>query len=476
MKNKLKENYNKLTIGKKITFIHSSVFILMIIIVSIIAFLNMWISYTSVSKSEINATADKIEEYITNGGTLDKTELEDLIDNPYIDVRIFNRSKKWTKDIGTMKNPDMFPGPDVFNAERNGNEPGINRGDLYGRNNIENTPYMFMHRVFEYNGDTFEIIIFRKNTAENKSLYVSLIIIIITNLISILFSLIIGKYISIKTLAPIREVTEAAESISLYDLTQRIAEPKANDEVKALVITFNDMIDRLQENFNKENQFISDASHELKTPIAIIQGYINMIDRWGKDDPEILNESIESIKSETEHMNKLIQQLLYLARDSQGRNQINITDVSLGEIAEDVARELEVSKPEIVTTFINESDDDIIVKADKHMLKQLIWIFAENGIKYAGDKKCHITIKIGINNSKPYFSVTDNGIGIDKKALSKIFDRFYRYDESRNKKIEGNGLGLSIAKAIVKQLNAKIDVKSEIGNGSTFTVTFYGNL
>ena len=463
MTNKLKRKYNKLTISGKITLIYTSVFMLMIVIVSVIALFNMWISYNSMSKNEINAAADRIESYICEGNPLVKSKIEEVIDNPYIDAMILNKSKKPGDNIGTMKNPERFPKiDDIDNKE----------GDVYGRNNVDDIPYMFMHRVFEYNGDTYEILIFRKNQLENKALYFCLTIIIITNLISILVAVIIGKYISKKMLSPIREITEAAESISLYDLSQRIAVPETKDEIHTLVITFNDMIDRLQENFNKENQFISDASHELKTPIAIIQGYINMIDRWGKDDPEILNESIDSIKSETEHMNKLIQQLLYLARDTQGKNQINIEQVSLYEIAEDVTKEIEVSNPDIVTTFENETNDDIIVKADNHLLKQLIWIFAENGIKYSGDKQCHLTIKVGYKNDEPYFSVTDNGIGIEESALNKIFDRFYRYDESRNKKIEGNGLGLSIAKAIVRQLDARIEVNSVVSEGSTFTVIF----
>ncbi len=451
-----------MTISKKISFVYTCVFAAMLVVVSCIVIMNMWISYNSTSKAEINLAANKIEEYIKSGGSLEKGVIEDLIDNPYIDAVIMNKSMSPSDNIGTMQNPESFP-----KIQNHSNDE-----DFYGRNHVNDTPYMFMHRVFEYNGDTYEIVLFRKNTTENKTLYICLVIIIITNLISILVAVIIGKYISKKILSPIRAITEAAESISLYDLSQRIEVPETKDEIQTLVITFNDMIERLQENFVKENRFISDASHELKTPIAIIQGYINMIDRWGKDDPEILEESISSIKSETEHMNKLIQQLLYLARDTQGQNQINLEIVSLNEIAEDVAKEIEVSNPEIITTFTSYANDDITVRADSHLLKQLIWIFAENGIKYSGDKQCHLTISIGYKNSKPYFAVEDNGIGMDSKAISKIFDRFYRYDESRNKKIEGNGLGLSIAKAIAKSLNARIEVESQVGVGSTFTVIF----
>lgn len=436
----------------------------MTIIVSIIALFNMWFTYTSMSRNEINSVADKIEEYIVMGNKIDKSKIEELIDNPYIDVRIINRNNRFDYNIGTMIDPDKFPIPDSIGQ--------LKDEDSYGRNNIANVPYMFMHRVIEYNGDIYDVLIFRKNTYENKAINLCLIVIIVTNIISILVAVLIGKLISKKILEPIGKITNAAESISLYDLSQRIDVPETEDEIQTLVITFNDMIERLQANFNKENQFISDASHELKTPIAIIQGYVNMVDRWGKEDTEILNEAIDSIKSETEHMNRLIEQLLYLARDSQGRNNINIEEVTLNEIAEEVNKEIEITNSDIVTTFINEANTDIIIKSDNHLLKQLIWIFAENGIKYSGDKQCHLTITVGYRDEIPYFSVTDNGIGIEESALNKIFDRFYRYDESRNKKIEGNGLGLSIAQCIVKQLKGKIYVESKIGEGSTFTVMF----
>lgn len=464
MKTKISGIYIKMPISRKITLVYTCVFMVMTIIVSIIAVFNMWISYRSISKNEINAAANKIEDYITSGKTLERNQVEELIGNPYIDVKVFNRNQNPDKNFGTMKEPDMFPNPDTIKPS--------DRGDAYGSKNVADEPYMFMHRTFEYNEDIYDIIIFRKNTTENKALSLCLGIVIATNLTSILVALLIGRFISKKIVKPIREITQTAENISLYDLSQRIEVPETKDEIQTLVVTFNDMIDRLQEGFEKENRFISDASHELKTPIAIIQGYINMIDRWGKDDAEILKESIDSIKSEAEHMNKLIEQLLYLARDNQGRNNLNIEEVSLAEIAEEVNKEIEVSNPDIVTTFINEADDSIFIQSDAHILKQLIWIFAENGIKYSREEQCHITIKVGYKDNKPYFSVSDNGIGIEKDAFNKIFDRFYRYDESRNKKIKGNGLGLSIAKSISRKINSVITVDSELGKGSTFTVTF----
>lgn len=462
MKNKISKLYNRLTIRQKITSIYSCVFVIMTIVVSIIALLNMWVSYSSVSKSEINEVADRIEEYIRSNSKLDKAAIESLVDNPYISVRVCNE-----KDLdilfGALSGLDMFPAPP---------SEGTPLNDKYGRDRFKDIPYMFMHRVVVCNDDVYDIMIFRKNLLENRVLGLCLIIIICTNLISVLIAVFIGKLISKKIINPINEITTAAENISLYDLSQRITVPETKDEIQTLVITFNDMISRLQDSFEKENRFISDASHELKTPIAVIQGYINMVDRWGKEDSEVLEEAIGSIKSETEYMGRLIEQLLYIARDIQNNIKANMSRLKLNDIAEEVKKEIEITFDDADVLFINTNSDDVIINADEHFIKQLIWIFADNSYKYKGDKKLKLEIEVGHSKESCYFAVKDNGIGISKENINNIFDRFYRCDESRNKTIDGTGLGLSIAKAIAKTLNAEINVKSELGKGTEFIVKF----
>lgn len=466
----IKNKYKKLPIGKKITYIYSSVFMLMIVLFSIFAFSNIWIYYTSISKTEINTAANKVEEYVKSGNKLEKNKLEEIIDNPYIDVKIFNRNLMPNGNIETMPNPDLFPNPENFSIEKNSeNKPKKN--DMYGKNSIDDNQYIYMHRVFEYNNNTYEILIFRRNNTENMAITISFLIIIFTNIFSILIAIFVGKYITKKILAPIREITDTAEKISLYDLSKKIEVPNSDDEIKMLVLRFNSMIERLQESFNKENQFISDASHELKTPIAIINGYINMMDRWGKNEPEVLEEAISSIKSETEHMKKLIEQLLYLAKNTQDENDITFENTSLNFIANEIVKELEIINPEIETKILF-PPNEISVKSNQHLLKQMLWIFIENSIKYKKDDKLKIEIEIGTICYKPFISVKDNGIGIEENEINKIFDRFYRQDKSRNKKIEGNGLGLSIALAISQKLNVKIKVDSKINEGSSFKIIF----
>lgn len=459
MKNSITKFFNSLTISRKITAIYAGVFSAMLIIVSVVFLCNMWYYYRSVSMSEIDALADKIEAYITKGNDISMASIKELNDNPYIEVMVRQKNKP-NMLFGTMQRPFEFPDMD---KERK------REGDFY-RNDIGAEPYMYTHRDVSYNGIDYEIMIFRRYNHEQKIINLFMLIFIIANIIAIAVAIVIGKYISGKILNPIKQITDTAESISLYDLSQRIEVPDTDDEMRTLVVTFNDMIERLQISFNKENQFISDASHELKTPIAIIQGYINMVDRWGKEDKDILNEAIDSIKSETEHMSILIQQLLYLARDTQGKNAVNKEVISLTEIADEVKKEAEVANEDI-TVFL-ENTEGVEIYADSALIKQLMWIFIDNSIKYSGGKKCEIIISTGRDEDKPYFAVKDNGVGIPKAAIGKIFDRFYRNDESRSKEIQGNGLGLSIAKAIADRHNAKIRVESEEGKGSEFKVIF----
>ncbi len=459
MKNRITKFLNSLTISRKITAIYAGVFSAMLIIISVVFLCNMWYYYRSVSMSEIDALADKIENYITEGNDVSMGSIKELNDNPYIEVALRQKNRP-DMLFGTMPKPFDIPEMDKTRKREGG----------FYRNDIGEEPYMYTHRDVSYNGVDYEIMIFRKYNHEQKVINLFMLIFMIANIAAIAVAIVIGKYISGKILNPIKQITDTAESISLYDLSQRIEVPDTDDEMRTLVVTFNDMIERLQISFNKENQFISDASHELKTPIAIIQGYINMVDRWGKDDKDILDEAICSIKSETQHMSNLIQQLLYLARDTQGKNAVNKEMISLTEIADEVKKEAEVAKEDI--TIALENTEGVDIYADSALIKQLMWIFIDNSIKYSGENKCEITISVGREEGSPYFAVKDKGIGIPKNAVDKIFDRFYRNDESRSKEIQGNGLGLSIAKAIADKHNAKINVESEEGKGSTFKVVF----
>lgn len=458
--------FKKLTISSKITLIYTCLFSVVLIVISCFIIGNTWVYYNSVSKNEIREATDNVENYILSGGEITRDNLKSIINNEFIEVKVTTRENDLT--TGTMDRPDLYPKFD-FN-EPPQNLPPDMRENRFSMKEISEAEYMVFHRNFEYNGKLYNIQVFRLFSHEQQVINIFLVVFILCNVAAVFVAFIIGRYISRKMLKPIRDITATADNISINDLEQRIKVPEADDEIRRLIVTFNDMILRLDESFNKQKQFISDASHELKTPIAVIQGYINLIDRWGKSDEAILKESIDSIKSETEHMNNLVQQLLFLARADNNKSNVKKQNISLNTIAADVLKDIAVLDENIETELI--ADREFEIYADLHLIRQLMWIFCENAIKYHSNNPLEITISIGEENGSVYFSVKDNGIGIDEESLPHIFDRFFRADKSRNKAIDGNGLGLSIADWIVKIHNADIEVKSKLGEGSEFIVKF----
>lgn len=240
-------------------------------------------------------------------------------------------------------------------------------------------------------------------------------------------------------------------------------------DLKSLEVAINNLLERMRRIYRQQNQFVSDASHELRTPIAVIQGYVNMLDRWGKDDEEILNESIEALKNESQHMKELVEQLLFLARGDCGRNTLKKETLNLTDIIRQVCEEFEMIDEHHKYHF--KGSEELLMEGDLSMLKQSVRIFTDNAAKYSEEGHT-IVLAAGRNESGVYYSVQDEGTGIEEKDVSHVFDRFYRSDEARNSKTGGTGLGLSIAHWIVEAHDGVIEIISRPGLGTRFTVRF----
>ena len=270
-------------------------------------------------------------------------------------------------------------------------------------------------------------------------------------------------------LMPINEMTEVAEKINVENLQIRLDEKSPKYELHDLASTINSMMDRIESSYDKQKQFVSDVSHELRTPIAVISGYANMLKRWGKDDKEILEESIEAIQNETESMNKLVESLLMLTRHDNNTLQFEKKCVSISDLCEETLNEMEFVYPDFVLD--KSIEKGIKIKADRDKIKQLLRIFFENAVKYSLDEK-RIVFRLQKESEYIYMSIKDFGLGIEKKDLANIFDRFYRADESRAKATGGTGLGLAMAKAIVTGHKGKIKVITKPNEGSEFIIIF----
>lgn len=267
---------------------------------------------------------------------------------------------------------------------------------------------------------------------------------------------------------PIYSMTKTAENISITNMKEKIDVSQAKYELRDLAITLNDMLDRINKEYEKQKRFVSDVSHELRTPISIVNGYASMLKRWGKEDEAILDESIEAIIDEARNMQILVENLLTLVRADNQTLKFNKENFYMNELIEEVTSEtlmINAKKQEIDC----EANEPIKVFLDLQMTKQMLRIFVDNAVKYTPHGG-RIFIKCHTEENACVIHIKDSGIGIGKEDLPYIFDRFYRSDESRTRDTGGHGLGLSIAKAIVIGHGGKIKVKSKKDEGSEFIV------
>ncbi|WP_017413846.1 sensor histidine kinase [Clostridium tunisiense] len=311
-------------------------------------------------------------------------------------------------------------------------------------------------------------ISFIQNTVE-VSPYIGIIlaITIISDVVLLLILIPIGGRVSKKLLLPVKKMNETIENISAQDLNTRLNVSGSKDELKDLAKTFNDMLDRLQRTYEAQNQFVSDASHELRTPIAVIQGYANLLDRWGKEDKEVLDEAIVAIKSEAEAMKTLVEQLLFLARSDKHTQKVEMVDFKVNELIGEVVKETKLIAPK--HKILNIHNEEIIINGDRSLLKEALRVFIDNSIKYTEEQGV-IKINSYVKGKKLVLEVEDTGAGISKEDLPFVFDRFYRADKSRTKESGGTGLGLSIAKWIIIKHKGQIEVHSKVGHGTKITI------
>ena len=235
-------------------------------------------------------------------------------------------------------------------------------------------------------------------------------------------------------------------------------------EFSILQKSFKNMLIRLKEQSQLQIDFVNNASHELKTPIFILKGYVDMLSDWGKNDKEVLDEGLIVLKKEIQNMQELTEKLLFLAKS---RNlTLEKTNINLDSILKEVIDNLIFAYPK---QKINYSSSEIFIDSDAALLKLLFKNLIENAIKYGKDNPINIELK---KEKKVTVIIEDFGVGISEKALPHIFERFYREDESRNREIKSYGLGLSIVKEIINLLDIDIQVESQLGKGTKITLLF----
>lgn len=286
---------------------------------------------------------------------------------------------------------------------------------------------------------------------------------------TMIISLLSGILISRQYISPLKDLNNAMMNIKDEGFQTRVKETGLHDEVTELTKIFNGMMDTVEDTINQQKQFIEDASHELRTPIAVLEGHLSMLNRWGKNDQEVLDESLQASMQEVTRLRKLVLELLELTR-SEAIIPSDIEPIEVAETIEQLTKNVAVLHPDFTVTFKNHTSQLEKVTISRHHLEQMIMILLDNAVKYSSENK-HIDVLVSKKDEHVIIQVKDTGIGIPSNEISKIFNRFYRVDKARSREGGGTGLGLAIAKRLVEKYNGEITVQSKEHVGTTFTIS-----
>ncbi|MBD2354877.1 HAMP domain-containing histidine kinase [Tolypothrix sp. FACHB-123] len=291
---------------------------------------------------------------------------------------------------------------------------------------------------------------------------------IASSLVILVISVAIAFYIQ-RSLLPLRQLSQMTSVISLADLPEaQLSIERAPSEVKELAQTFNMLLSRLSQSWEQERQFVSNVSHELRTPLTIVHGYLQSVLRRQNNLTPTQLEALETAAVEAEHTIRLLQDLLDLARADSGYLHFSLDPCVLNDlIVEVVGMAQKYSDRQIIIEATNQT---IEVKADYNRLKQVFLNLIDNAVKYS-EADTPIIVKLNQQGEEAIIQVCDRGDGIPLKHQSRIFERFYRVDETRNRATGGSGLGLSIVKTLVESMGGSVTVRSRLGEGSIFTVS-----
>ena len=314
-------------------------------------------------------------------------------------------------------------------------------------------------------GEKIQIRVSRSNNTVERSLE-QLQLVMLLAVPAFLALAVFGSYFLAKlALRPIDHITEAAVSLGAGNLSRRIAGIESRDEVGRLAGAFNGMLARLEESFQREKQFTSDASHELRTPVSVIMAYAENLTAHAPD--RETEEQAAAILLESRRMHSIIAQLLALTRGYEGKYRLEREEVPLRDMVADVLAELTEEAAANEISLTEQVPEEIRLSADQSLMTQLLLNLVENGIKY-GKPGGTVAVRAAEQDGHILLTVRDDGIGIEEKDLPRIFDRFYRADRARDR--SGSGLGLSIVKWIVELHGWSIQTASKPGQGTVFTI------
>jgi len=319
-------------------------------------------------------------------------------------------------------------------------------------------------------GQAFELLLWRSYEEVDATLWQLARLLATLTPVFLALSVLGGWWLSRRTLQPVDDLTLAARTVSLSRLSERLPVPESRDELQRLCIAWNEMLARLEESANRLKQFTADASHELRTPVAVIRAAAELALRQNRE-PVAYRQALLKIKEQSVEMGELVDNLLSLARAEERQLQSSFVPVDLREVVHDVeVKSRAAAKAKGLRLSISLPASPATVSGDPASLRRLVYLLVDNALKFT-EAPGQIEIGVGARSDTwIVLTVSDTGTGILPEDLPRIFDRFYQADSSRS--AAGAGLGLSLARWIADTHDAAIEVTSEAGQGSAFGVVF----
>jgi len=349
--------------------------------------------------------------------------------------------------------------------------PPVSKSEItFLTTNLDHLQHRIAMRAVEVDGHTFHVRVAVPTEPFDQALDRFRLILQETLPFLVVLASLAGYWLSGRALAPVNAIIETARGVGVQNLSSRLAVPPANDELRGLSETLNAMLARIEASVKRLTQFTADASHDLRTPVALIRTSAELALRRPRTDDEY-RETLSRILATSEETTHLIENLLTLARADAGAAELHFSDIDLVPHLEKLAQEagiLAAGKGIQVSSEL--ASGPVRVSADPAAIERLLLIVIENAIKYTpSGGKIEMILSNGAGNAR--IEIRDSGIGISDKDLPHIFERFYRADQARSRETGGSGLGLAIARWIVNLHGGLIEAQSTLGNGSVIRIT-----
>jgi len=480
----------KLSIRANLIWFFSSTIFIILLLFSLILYWNFQKNLVQTIDTSLLTTCKTIEKIVFNFTEMNSNNEHDKKSSEHNEITEISYSKKLIEAVDEILAPNGYKAQFLLLSENNpqiivkSNFPGIfphdshvietakkhqyffNEFDISETNQIRLINYLFKPSVSE----SYLFQLGLAMDAANKTLKNTRILLLLFIPIILIIVSFVGRLFVKKAFTPINSIVQKVNNITVKDLSLRIEDFQSKDEIGELVNTFNQMISRLETSFNQIKQFSSDVSHELKTPLTVLKGEIEVLKLSSRSIQEYEN-ALPSLLEEVEKLQNMINNLLMISNLETQKQDKNYDLVNLNECILE-AFDTVYKLAEIRNQKVEISDLPFCqIRGDRELLIRLFRNLLENAVKYTPEKG-EIKLRLLEENTQIIIEVSDNGNGIETEHLGRIFDRFYRVDKSRNWGKGGSGLGLAIVQNIVQLHRAEITVESTPGSGSIFKVTF----